>query len=301
MSISVGTITTDMKSSFRLVKRSFLSYFLAMLGLSILVGIIGAIIALPSVAIAEWVGPSRLALYGAELTKWAENHPYLAVGGFSLLILPVIGLICVVIGALYGISNELVKTGDTRAEHAFQWFKTRFFAFAAAGIIIFVVTVGPPALLALVAVELFGPISGLEAALLNAFTFLWMYVTLGVQSMILPSVAEGKGVVEAVKESIGLSISRFDRVFGIWTAYSLLSVFMLTPLFVWVYMEASHFIATPPTLGLAAGVILGWTVIAGLLMSLVVFPSLILAQTRVYAILTGKLQAPQEPNIPVSK
>ena len=165
----------------------------------------------------------------------------------------------------------------------------------------FVVTVSPPALLALVAVELFGPISGIAAALLSMFTFIWMYIALGVLSMTLPSVAEGKGVVEAVKESIGLSVSRFDRVFGIWTAYSLLSVSMFVPVFVWAYVEVNHLITTPPTLDLVAGVILGWTVIASLLLGLVVFPSLILAQTRVYAILTGKMPAHHEQNYLVSK
>jgi hypothetical protein len=253
------------------------------------------------VVIANWVGTSRLALYGAEIAKWAENHPYLALGGFSLFILPVVGLVFVVTGALYGISNELVKTGDTRAENAFHWFKKRFFAFAAAGIIIFVVTVGPPALLALFTIELFGSISGIEAALMITIQFLWMYITLGVLSMTLPSVAEGKGVIEAFKESIELSISRFDRVFGIWTAYSLLSVSMFVPVFVWAYVEASHLLTTPPILGLVAGVILGWTVIASLLMALVVFPSLILAQTRVYTILTGKMPVRQEQNFPVRR
>ena len=119
--------------------------------------------------------------------------------------------------------------------------------------------------------------------------------------MTLPSITAGKGVVEAFKESIELSINRFDRVFGIWTAYSLLSVSLFVPVLVWAYAEASHFIVTPPDPGLIAGVILGWTVIASLLMGLVVFPSLILAQTRVYTILTGKTQTSQEKHFLVSR
>lgn len=295
--MSFGTIVEDMKVSFKLVRKSFLSYFLAMVGLSILVGVILAIVVLPIIAISEWAQNTQIVSQFKEFVDWVADNPWRMGGIVSLIAMPMIGLCFVYIGSLYGLSKELVQDGNTRAENAFHWFRKRFISFAAAGILIVLVVFGPIIVVSLTFTYVFGSISGIWAAILIAVAFLWIYGTLGLLSMVLPSVVDGKGVVEAFRESIELSISRFDRVFGIWTVYSLLSVSMFAPILILGFFEVFHLMRIPLFVSLAGKLIIAWTLIASLLMVFVVIPGEMLAFTRVYAVLTGKKIAKQRPAI----
>ncbi|MFW9964903.1 MAG: hypothetical protein ACFFCX_15140, partial [Candidatus Sifarchaeia archaeon] len=126
MSTTFGTILDDMKTSLKLAWKSMLSYFLANLGMLIVMVILLGIVAIP-VLIVAWVvlAPLSQATMTA-LANWAVANPLL-LGGIAILVLiPVISLFMVVSGSIYGMSHDLVTKGETKAELAFSYFRHKF-------------------------------------------------------------------------------------------------------------------------------------------------------------------------------
>jgi len=299
-----NTITDDMMTSLRLAGDNFLTFFLAGLGMAALAILMIVAISIPiAIAAAAFVfsmGPTFWADMGPGMITFATANPYFIVGLVALVALPVVGVLTTVVGAIYGISKEVVEDGATKAENAFSWVKRRFLAFAGAGIIQSLIVVGPILLLsAAISLALGGIVTGVYSVLLGVFAFVWVFVTGGLLSMMFPAVVDGKNPIEALRVSVKLGVDRFDRVFGIWTAYIVLFAAMAAPAFLVAYgvgfTPGIHMAI--PMVAVVAG---GWTAIAGLLLVTIVLPSMILARARVYAILTGKqLAAPKALEVPI--
>lgn len=299
-----NTITDDMMTSLRLAGDNFLTFFLAGLGMAALAILMIVAISIPlAIAAAAFVfsmGPTFWADMGPGMMTFATANPYFIVGLVALVALPVVGVLTTVVGAIYGISKEVVEDGETKAENAFSWVKRRFLAFAGAGIIQSLIVVGPILLLsAAISLALGGIVTGVYSVLLGVFAFVWVFVTGGLLSMMFPAVVDGKNPIEALRVSVKLGVDRFDRVFGIWTAYIVLFAAMAAPAFLVAYgvgfTPGIHM--TIPIVTVVAG---GWTVLAGLLLVAIVLPSMILARARVYAVLTGKqLAAPKALEVPI--
>ncbi|NOR38569.1 MAG: hypothetical protein GQ580_03160 [Candidatus Thorarchaeota archaeon] len=299
-----NTITDDMMTSLRLAGDNFLTFFLAGLGMAALAILMIVAMAIPlafaAAAIVFSVDPTFWANMGPGMMTFATANPYLIVGLVALVALPVVGVLTTVVGAIYGISKEVVEDGETKAENAFSWVKRRFLAFAGAGIIQSLVVVGPIFLLsAAISLALGGIVTGVYSVLLGVFAFVWVFVTGGLLSMMFPAIVDGKNPIEALRVSVKLGVDRFDRVFGIWTAYIVLFAAMAAPAFIVAYgvgfTPGIHM--TIPIVTVVAG---GWTALAGLLLVAIVLPSMILARARVYAVLTGKqLAAPKALEVPI--
>lgn len=299
-----NTITDDMMTSLRLAGDNFLTFFLAGLGMAALAILMIVAISIPlAIAAAAFVfsmGPTFWADMGPGMMTFATANPYFIVGLVALVALPVVGVLTTVVGAIYGISKEVVEDGETKAENAFSWVKRRFLAFAGAGIIQSLIVVGPILLLsAAISLALGGIVTGVYSVLLGVFAFVWVFVTGGLLSMMFPAVVDGKNPIEALRVSVKLGVDRFDRVFGIWTAYIVLFAAMAAPAFLVAYGVGF----TPGihmTIPIVTVVVGGWTALAGLLLVAIVLPSMILARARVYAILTGKqLAAPKALEVPI--
>lgn len=288
MSTTYGTILDDMKTSAKLAWKSMLSYFLANLGMLIVMAILVGIVAIPVLAVAWFaLAPLSEATMTA-LASWASANPLL-VGGLGILVLiPVISLFMVVSGSIYGMSHDLITKGETKAESAFSYFRHKFLSFAGTGAILTIIVLLPPVVVwGLTSYAMGYAIAAPATYLLTAFTFVWVYITAGLTSMVWPAVASGKGVQDAFKESFSLSRQYFDRVFGVLTAIVLLLAATVGP----VILAALAMIPfVPPVTMVFAPVFVGvmvYTVIMVFLWLLVFLPMVRIVWVKVYQELTG--------------
>jgi hypothetical protein len=289
---SVRTILDDLKISFKFALKNVISYILALFGVLIISGIL-----LVFVAILIFV-PLVFSPFGIEaLTTYFESFSTdisagfanLVVGGL-LIALPLVAPFFVAIGALFGMGREIVESEGTSAEGVFTWYKKKFFSLAGGGLMLFLVALGPLILLILGGIAIFGIdffnvaiITGGAASSMNpifgALLMIWFAVSLGLLSMLFPAIIDGYSVIEATKKSIRMSITYFDRVFGVWMAYLLIVGALILPLMV-----------TPFVIGISdsAAIMLGVVAVPAMLFLVFVFlPALTIGLTRVYMILTA--------------
>jgi hypothetical protein len=288
MSTTFKTIIDDMKSSLHLAWGRALSYFLANLGMVIVVAILAALIALPILSVvllALW--PFNEATMTA-MTQWATANPLGAAALIGVIAIPFVSLFMVVSGSIYGMSYDLVAKGDTKAETAFSYLRHKFLTFFATGVMMTLIVIIPPALAWELAAYVMnvniGPYVG---ALLAALTFVWVFFTAGLTSMVFPAVVSGKGVQAAFKESFTLARSHFDRIFGVLSAIVLLLAVTFGPIVVlglaMPFMSVPISIALIPAIAAAAL----WTVVSAFLWLLLFLPMVRIVWVKVYQELTG--------------
>jgi hypothetical protein len=289
MSTSFNTIFNDMKTSLGLARRSILSYFLAGLGMIIVVGAIFALVAAP-IAAAAFLALAPL----SEATmiawrNWAMANPLL-VGSIGLLVMiPVVSLFMVVTGSIYGMSHDLVTTGETKAESAFSYFRRKFLSYAGASAIMTIIIILPPVIAWGLASYAYGfaTIASPVFQLLTISTFVWVFITAGLTSMVFPAVSSGKGVQEAVKESYSLATRYFDRVFGLLSGILLLLAITFGPMIVWGITQAPFILPHMMAFGPVLAALMLWTVVSAFLWVLLFLPMVRIAWVKVYQELTG--------------
>ncbi|TFF67224.1 hypothetical protein EU520_01580 [Candidatus Thorarchaeota archaeon] len=147
----------------------------------------------------------------------------------------------------------------------------------------------PPGLLTLIlALAYGGLVTGLPFVAVSVFSSVWFIMSIGMLSMMIPAVIDGVPVLKAYRQSVRMSIDYFDRVFGVWIAYLLLGVVLVLP--------AIAFSPVGPWNNLVAVGLYGS--IMGLFLVFVFVPSLVIALTRVYLILTGEYGTPSSDEHP---
>jgi hypothetical protein len=289
MSTSFNTIFNDMKTSLGLASRSILSYFLAGLGMLIVVGIIFALVAAPIAVVAFLTLAPLSEASMIAMRDWVLANP-LVFGaiGISLLV-PIVSLFMVMTGSIYGMSHDLVTTGETKAESAFSYFRRKFLAYAGASAIMTIIIIVPPLIVWGLASYAYGfaTIAAPTFQILTIFTFVWVFITAGLTSMVFPAVSSGKGVQEAVKESYSLATRYFDRVFGLLSGILLLLVVSFGPMIVWGITQAPFFLPHMMTFGPVLAALLLWTVVSAFLWILLFLPMVRIAWVKVYQELTG--------------
>jgi hypothetical protein len=288
MSTTYKTIMNDMKSSLKLAWGKALSYFLANLGMVIVVAILALLIALPIASIV------LLALYPfnqatmTALSQWATANSLVLAALVGLIAIPIVSLFMVVSGSIYGMSYDLVAKGDTKAEAAFTYLRHKFLTFFATGTMLTIIVLLPPALAwELTAYAMNLNIGPYVSALLAALTFVWVFFTAGLTSMVFPAVVSGKGVQTAFKESFALARSHFDRIFGVLSAIVLLLAVTFGPIV--VLGLAMPFVSVPISIALvpaiAAAALLA--VVSVFLWLLLFLPMVRIVWVKVYQELTG--------------
>lgn len=265
-----------------------LSYFLADLGMLVFIVLILAIVAVPIVAILVAVGPAGLEAFAQSMANIATVNPLAVSLGVYLLLIPFLAVAFVVIGSIYGISKEVVETGKTSAESAFSWLRHHFLSFAGAGVIISLIVLAPQVLVMVTVSYLLGyTITGWASLGSSLFVFVYSFITLGLTSMVMPAVVNGKGVQEAVKESFRLATQRFDRVFGIHTAIVLFALITFSPYLALAAISYYYPLSVSTMVLPAAAALAGYGVVIAFAWLLVFFPMTFIAYVRVYHALTG--------------
>jgi hypothetical protein len=290
-----------MKSSLKLAWGSALSYFLANLGMLILIAVLFVVIAIPVVIVMYAAVGANWVAFQLWMESFATANPWV-IGGIGLAFLvPIVALFLVVVGSIYGMSKELVTTGETKAEHAFSYFKNKFFSFAGAGVLLTVIIILPM-------VALWGAVSLLNgytvplsySAILSVITFVWAFFTVGLCANVFPAITYGASVIDAFKESFDLAMQRFDRVFGLLSAIIVLALITFGPMILWGLSLAPVMPPMTPALTPLAGVVITWTVVSFFLWVLLFLPMIIIAWVRSYADMTGKeIASPSAPEIPI--
>jgi len=290
MSTTFNTIYNDMKTSFKQAYHSALSYFLANLGMLIVVVLLALLIAVP-VAIVAWVALAPLSEASMQaMALWAADNPLLIGGLGVLFLIPLVSMFLVISGSIYGMSHDLVTTGDTKAETAFSYLRRKFLTFLSTGAVLTIIVVLPPVIIwGLASYALNYSVSVAISTLLGIFTFVWIFITAGLTSMVFPAVVSGKGVQTAFKESFSLSTRYFDRIYGTLSAIILLLAITFGPIIAlgfglapyttaatipWAFLPAIAFVAL-------------YTVICVFLWLLVFLPMVRIMWVRVYQELTG--------------
>ena len=264
----------------------------------IVVVILAALIAIPVlIGVFFALAPFDPATFAA-MSAWATANP-LAIGGLAIIILiPIVSMFLVVSGSIYGMSHQLVTTGETKAETAFSYLKLKFLTFFGTGVILTIFVLVPPVIVwGLSSYAMGYTITATASTLLTIFTFVWFFITGGLTSMVWPAVVSGKGVQDAFKESYSLSTRYFDRVFGLLTAIVLLLAATFGPVIIAVFAMVSFVPPVTmfsPIIPAMIGIAL-WTALSVFLWLLLFLPMVRIAWTRVYQELTGGTIASQIP------
>ncbi len=300
-STTFGTLFEDMKSSMILAKNNMLSYFLAHLGLAVLMVIMLAVVAVPILAVVLAAGPGFWAGALPDFALFASSNP-LAIGGVAILVLvPLLALFLIFVGSIYGMSKEVVETGETRAESAFSWWKNKFLTFAGTGVMLTLIIIVPQVIVGLgIAAAVGYTITAPLSNVLLVASFVYTFITMGLTLMVFPAVVNGKSVQDAFKESFQLATQNFERVFGIHTAMVVFYLALFSPILVAGF--AALFIGTIPPLTLLGPLLglAGYVLVAGALTLLVFLPMTYITYVKVYHDLTGgQVAVPATPELPI--
>lgn len=276
-----------------------MSYFLANLGMLIVVAILGLLIAIPVAAIAYLAFAPFYVFSVDALAEWALDNFFVWGSAVVLVGIFIVSLLMVVTGSIYGMSHDLVTKGDTRAEAAFSYLRRKFLTFMSTGAMLAIIVLLPPVVVwGLTSYALDHVITTAVAALLAVFGFVWIFITGGLTSMVFPAVVSGKGVQAAFKESFSLASGYFDRIFGLMSAIVLLLAATFGPVVLLGFVAPALFAPPmiPPMMmafipALAAVGI--WTVVSVFLWLLLFLPMVRIGWVRVYQELTGGTIAAQ--------
>ena len=290
-SSSFSVLLEDLKTSFKFALKNIISFFLALIGVllvSVFILVIFLVLAIIPIYFLTggWAGMFALFIaFGDIMSLW----PNPAVMGLVLLIvLPIICPFLIAIGALFGMGREIVESAGTSAEGVFTWYRRKFFALAGGGIILFMFSLFPIMMaFALAQYATGGTLVGIPFAILTSLSVIWFIISMGFLSMLFPAIIDGLPVLQALKQSVRMAITYFDRVFSTWLAFVLIMVFLLSPAFlplafIWLPAFDPIFMAI-------------WLVPAVLFLILVAIPALAIALNRVYLILSGvEVSLPEE-------
>jgi hypothetical protein len=278
-----------MKVSFRFALKNVVSFFLGMLGVLLVTGIV-LLFTVIFVAIPLFFTVGLEAMINF-FVNWIEPFPPVdaaaLLGLLLFLVLPILAPLFVAFGALFGMAREIVESEGTTAEGVFTWYRRKFFSLAAGGIILFIVVLGPIAFTAwwiLVYYPMpFGMPLHIEI-ILEATAVVWLIMSSGMLSMVFPAIIDGHSALGAVRESVGLCWKYFDRVISTWL------VFMGVIILPWIPMIVD---AISPAFHIELG---EWYIVPlTLFLLFIAIPALAIAVTRVYLILTGEEIPEGEP------
>jgi hypothetical protein len=292
---SFQTLLDDLRISIRFALRNVISYVLAIIGVFIVTIILIAIVA-AFVFVPLLVSPGGLDAF----TNWAESfNEFSSAGGVTiatgifLIALPFVAPFFVATGALFGMAREIVESDGTSAEGVFTWYRKKFFSLAGGGIMLFLFILGPIMLVIIGAVALFGDqilnvafigvgSTSLMNPLISVLGVIWIFLSTGLMVMLFPAIIDGYSVIEATRKSIRMGIQYFDRILGVWLAYILLLLVLVSPL----ALMAIPSLWGAPLLALVPLGIYG--VIMAIFVAFVLLPAISIGLTRVYMILSAE-------------
>ncbi len=276
MSTDIKTIFGDLRTALRSAREHVVTYFLANLGMAVLMMVMFMIIAIPIILVTFWGGMG----FWFEVMNYAQTHPLVFGTGALILMLPFSMIFFTALGSLFGLTKNIVESGEGRAESVFSWFRGHFISFASAGIILSLVIIFPMMGVGLVATYLSGGVlTGIPAQVYSVFNFVWAFFTIGLTLMVYPALVNDMGVQAAFSKSFHLAIERFDRVYGLVSAVFLIGLVTFLPTIAFGQAMQYHMTWAVSPLIIATAV---WSFVSILLWLLLLFPMTLLAITRMY-------------------
>ena len=272
----------DIKHGFKLLGRNLFSYFLAIIGVLALALLI-MLIAVVSVAIFALLSLGLWQAY--DLLLWLVDVITMTQG-MSLVLLvvfigaPLLGPFFMALGAVYGLSREVVESSRTSASSAFSWYRKRAISLIGGGIVHFLVTLLPVigAFLA-TSYPIWNPPSDTDLTIVFILLGAWTLLINGMLSLTFPGIIDGLSAVRAAGRSVKLTCFAPRRVLTVWAAYMLIIIGLISPLVVEEVFSAVNIIPWE-TSHYASGVVA--------LILFILLPALTISLTRVYMILGAK-------------
>jgi hypothetical protein len=279
-------IIKDFKVGFTLAVRNILSFGLAMLGI-LLVSLVLLVVILLVVII------PILIYLGLPFLIWLVES---IVGGFSetsglalvmlvlFLILPLLSPFFIALGALFGMSRELVESDGTQAESAFSWYGKRGLSLLGGGLLHAIITLAPIIIAFLsISYPVWNPPTNAELEIIIPLIVIWIILVNGMLSLTFPGIIDGLSAIRAAARSVRLTCQFPDRVLGAWFIIVLIVGVPLLPIFNELAFLWSPLL--PPVL------LEPYRPLAIIALFFIVIPAVSIILTRIYMILTAKVDA----------
>ncbi|MFW9798683.1 MAG: hypothetical protein ACFFE2_16715 [Candidatus Thorarchaeota archaeon] len=279
-------IIKDFKVGFTLAVKNVLSFGLAMLGI-ILITVILLVVILLFILI-----PILLTLGLPFLISLVETivDGFTTTSGLTLillimfLILPLLGPFFVALGALFGMARELVESDGTQAESAFSWYGKRGLSLLGGGMIHFLITLAPLILAFLsISYPTWNPPTNEELKIIIPLIIVWIILINGMLSLTFPGIIDGLSAFRAAARSVRLTAQFPGRVLGVWFIIVIIVGVPLLPVF-----NELAFLWRPL---LPQSVLEPYRPLAIIFLLFLVIPAVSIVLTRVYMILTAKMDA----------
>jgi len=289
---SFSILMDDLKASFKLAVKNILSFLLGMIGVIIVTVLLIAAMAIAVIPVVIlFLGIEGMVNAIAQLAPLMETESGAAAIIFGigmLVILPLLIPFFVSVGALFGMGREIAESEGTNAEGVFSWYSRKFFSFVGGGLIIFLVSMLPLALLMLALIPVHGGSPGGPFAwVLPVGAFIWLTVSLGMLSMTYPAIVDGYSPIEATRISLKMGWTYFDRVFSTILTFIGIIAFLFAPFFVGTLLN------------IPLALFGGYAILASFFSGLIVLPAFIISLNRVYIILSGEdITTPPEDEHP---
>jgi hypothetical protein len=282
---------TDFKSGLSLARSKLLTFFLAIIGIVIVLGLVFVLVTLP-IGLAAWLAnPSAdfVTRWTDTLTAWTlpltSGSPGMILSlSFLVVILPMTALGIWILGALFGIAKEQIDTNDTRVEHAFSWLRKKFVPLIEGGVVLAIIIGLPAFIVGYIVGWAYGfqplpfPINWIEGII----GFAYFFIMLGLFSLLCPAIVDGESPVNAMKMSVKTVRANLGRVFGFLLIYILIIAILFGP--IGVYSAYLVFIGmTPdPLTDIVMAALTAWSVFGAFILLLFVLPALVFGLTIIY-------------------
>ena len=282
----ISAVSRDLYFGFKFAIKHFLSYFLAMVGVIILTIImLVAVLLIIVVPLILFVGFPVFVTWISSVTieiGTLEGTMFIAI--ILMVVLPILGPFFVAIGALYGMSREIVESETTSAESAFSWYQKRAFSLVGGGMVHFLITLAP-FLLAIYAIFV-TPIpvpTNQQLSLILPVGFIWILLSNGMLVLTFPGIIDGLSAISAAKRSVRLCCRSPGRVLGAWSVFVVLVGIPFIslidePLFNWIQLIPDAYLDP-------------FRVILVILILFLVLPAMSITFSRIYLILTAQDEA----------
>ena len=283
---SPSGLLKDFKVGFTLAVKNILSFGLAMLGilvLSIILLLVILLFILIPVLITLGV-PFLIMMVEAIVEGFTATSGLWLIMLIMFLLLPLLSPFFVALGALFGMAREIVESDGTQAESAFSWYGKRGFSLLGGGLIHSIMTLAPLAVAFLaITYPTWNPPTNEELKVLVPLIIVWIILVNGMLSLTFPGIIDGLPAIRAAARSVRLTAQFPGRVLGAWFIIVLIVGVPLLPIFnelAFLWSPLLPYVLLEPYRPLA--------IIA---LIFIVIPAVSIVLTRIYMILTAKVDA----------
>ena len=286
-----------------MAKSKVLTFFLAIIGIVVVLGLVFAVITVPIGVVAWLLDPSLdfITTWTNTIVVWtlpltSGSMAVILSISFLVVILPLGALGIWVLGALFGIAKEYIDTNDTRVEHAFTWLRKKFAPLIVGGILLAIIIVLPALVVGYLISWAYGfgtvpwPVDWIEGIL----GFVYFFIMIGLFSLTCPAIVDDMGAVDAIKHSLKTVRANMGRVYGFLLLIVAISFIFVGPIALYsTYLVYMGFTPDPMT-DVVYAVFTAWTVIGVFLILLFLLPAFIFGLTRIYNSLKGAGTTPAQ-------